>query len=309
MSNTPDKRPLGLPLSTVVLVAVAPLAAFVAGSAGLYPSLLDVLLALALGGASIFGVSAGYHRLVTHKAFETKAWVRTLLLLSGGMAWLGGPIEWAAVDRAHHRFADGKYDPHSPAVGERPLLSRVIHAHFGWRLTLNPRVLAPLVRDLEHLRAVDLWCRLMPLLSVLIVPAACGALLGGGLIGAVSSVVWAGLVRAAVVAHGFWLINSLGHLAGEREFDTPDESVSVAWLSGLTGGDSWHNFHHAFPQAARLGLTDPTASLIETLERRGLAWNLHRPAPDDVSAARLKVEAQPTAPQPREPGGPVSLDL
>lgn len=309
MTSTAARRSLDLPLSTAALVALAPLAAVVAGSAGLYPSLVDVLLALVLAGASIVGVSAGYHRLVTHQAFEAKTWVRTLLLLSGGMAWLGGPIDWAAVDRAHHRFADGKYDPHSPAAGDRPLLSRVVHAHFGWRFTLNPRLLAPLVRDLEHLRTLDFWCRLMPLASVLVIPAVLGTMLGGGLLGAVGTVVWAGLVRAAVVANAFWLINSLGHVAGEREFDTTDESVSVPWLSGLTGGDSWHNFHHAFPQAARLGLTDPTASLVEMLERRGLVWNVNRPAADDIAAARLRVELPNSAPPPRDPSGSVTFDL
>lgn len=305
MTPSDVKRPLGLPLSTAVIVFVAPLVAVVASAAGLYPSLVDALLALVLGGLSVVGVSAGYHRLVTHQAFKCKAPLRSILLLMGGLAWLGGPIEWAAVDRAHHRFADGQYDPHSPAYGTRPHLSRLAHAHFGWRFTFNPNLLRPLVRDLDSLRTLDVWCKVMPLLGVMVMPAAVGAAVGG-LRGALGAVVWAGLVRTAVVAHSFWLINSLGHLSGEREFDTPDESVAVPWLSGLTGGDSWHNFHHAFPTAARLGLTDPAGALIEFLERRGFAWDVSTPAPEDVTAARIPIELPV---QPRRDDGPVRMDL
>jgi len=81
-----------------------------------------------------------------------------------------------------------------------------------------------------------------------------------------------------------WSINSICHFFGKRRFDIEDKSTNVAWLSLVTFGESWHHNHHAFPRSARQGLgrweLDPSAMLIWSLEKVGIATNVVRIAPE-----------------------------
>jgi stearoyl-CoA desaturase (delta-9 desaturase) len=42
---------------------------------------------------------------------------------------------------------------------------------------------------------------------------------------------------------------------GSRRFETKDDSRNSWWVALLTGGEGWHNNHHAHPVSARHGLT------------------------------------------------------
>jgi stearoyl-CoA desaturase (delta-9 desaturase) len=71
---------------------------------------------------------------------------------------------------------------------------------------------------------------------------------------------------------------------GRRDFDTDDESRNVGWVALLTFGEGWHNNHHAFPSSAVQGLKrrqiDPSAAVIWTMEKLGLAWDVVRIPPE-----------------------------
>jgi stearoyl-CoA desaturase (delta-9 desaturase) len=95
-------------------------------------------------------------------------------------------------------------------------------------------------------------------------------------------------VRIFVLHHVTYSINSLCHMFGRRPFDTDDESRNLAWLALPTFGEAWHNNHHAFPTSAVHGLRrfqpDPSAAVIWTLEKLGLAWDVVRIAPERQAA-------------------------
>ncbi len=91
-------------------------------------------------------------------------------------------------------------------------------------------------------------------------------------------------MRVFLVHHVTWSVNSVCHFLGNRRFETDDQSTNVFWLALPSFGESWHHNHHAFPRSATHGLRrwelDPSAALIWTLEKLGIAKNVVRITPE-----------------------------
>jgi stearoyl-CoA desaturase (delta-9 desaturase) len=211
------------------------------------------------------GITVGFHRLLTHRAFETTPAIRALLVICGCMAIEGPPIEWVANHRKHHTYSDEEGDPHSPHVNFAGGMAN--EARYA------PDLLAdPVVRFVDRTFAV--W-----VLAGLAIPFGLGwALTGGTIDGALTGLLWGGAVRVLVLHHVTFSINSLCHYFGNRDFETTDHSTNLAWLAPLSFGESWHNNHHAFPRSAVHGLgrrqLDLSGLLINGLAKVGLAWDL-----------------------------------
>ena len=77
----------------------------------------DLVIFAVMYVLSAFGVTVGFHRLLTHRAFETLPWMRYALAIMGSMSLQGPVLDWVADHRKHHTFADEEGDPHSPHVG------------------------------------------------------------------------------------------------------------------------------------------------------------------------------------------------
>jgi stearoyl-CoA desaturase (Delta-9 desaturase) len=241
--------------------------------------------------ATAMGVTVGFHRHLTHRAFKCKRWVRGALAILGSAAIEGPVTAWVADHRKHHAFSDKDGDPHSPHVdhghGWRGALKGLWHAHVGWLFIHeqrgNKQRYAPDLLDDPLIRFVDrtfvLWVTLG-----LLVPFGLGWLIGGSLTTALTGLLWGGLVRMLVVHHVTYSINSLCHFFGRRDFDTDDQSRNLFWLAPFTFGEAWHNNHHAFPTSAAHGLKrwqfDPSAIAIRLLEATGLAWDVVRISPE-----------------------------
>jgi stearoyl-CoA desaturase (Delta-9 desaturase) len=233
------------------------------------------------------GVTVGFHRLFTHRAFATKSWVRGLFAAAGSVAIEGPVISWVADHRKHHAFADQPGDPHSPhvdhGVGWRGALRGLAHAHMGWLFLHNQRgarkryapdlIADPVVSFVD--RTFVFWA-----LGGLGAAFGLGWLIGGTFTAALTGLLWGGAVRLLVLHHVTYSINSLCHFFGRKRFDTGDESRNLAWLSLFSFGESWHNNHHAFPTSATHGLRwwelDIASLVIRGLERVGLAWDVVR---------------------------------
>jgi stearoyl-CoA desaturase (Delta-9 desaturase) len=237
--------------------------------------------------ATGLGVTVGFHRHLTHRAFKAKRWVRGTLAILGSAAIEGPVISWVADHRKHHAFSDREGDPHSPHVdhghGWRGALKGLWHAHVGWLFIhthrgRKERYAPDLVRD-----PLISWVDRTFLLWVgvgLLVPFALGYVIGGSLHAALTGLLWGGAVRMLVVHHVTYSINSLCHFFGRRAYNTGDESRNLLWLAPFTFGESWHNNHHAFPTSYRHGLRswqlDISAGVIWLLEKTGLAWDVVR---------------------------------
>ncbi len=237
------------------------------------------------------GITVGYHRLFTHRSFETYRFVRYTFAVLGQMAVEGDVVTWVADHRKHHQFSDQEGDPHSPhaGYGSGPLeaLKGLWHAHTGWMFSAAGRAdRARYAKDLVQDRGLRVIARLfVPMvLFSLLVPGLVGWALIGGWYGFLAGFVWGGAVRIFLLHHVTFSINSICHFVGRRRFASNDESRNVWWLSWISFGESWHNNHHAFPTSAFHGLRklelDPGGIVIWTLEKCGLAWRVVRIAPE-----------------------------
>ena len=284
---------IGVPLPLVGLIA----AIVLLWDRAVGPLELGLLVGLYL--LTALGVTLGYHRMFTHRAFESSRAFRAIVAVLGSMAVQGSVITWVADHRKHHTFTDQAGDPHSPHLagpGFWGAVKGLWHAHVGWLFetvgTAERERFAPdLLRD-RVLKVVDklffLWVGLS-----LAIPFALGWLLGGGLGAALTALLWGGFVRVFLLHHVTWSINSVCHFFGRKRFDIEDESRNVFWLAPLSMGEAWHHNHHAFPTSAFHGLSpwervaDPTGLLIALLEKLGIIWNVVRISPERQKAKAL----------------------
>jgi stearoyl-CoA desaturase (Delta-9 desaturase) len=235
------------------------------------------------------GVTVGYHRLFTHRAFQTKQWVRWTFAILGSMAVEGPVLAWVADHRKHHQFSDVEGDPHSPHLGTGngffAAAKDLFHAHVGWLFVHEGRAeIKKYVPDLIAERGMKTINKLfwVWLLISLVVPAGIGFAIAGTWQGALTALLWGGAIRIFLLHHVTFSINSICHFWGRRNFKSSDESRNVWLLSLISFGESWHNNHHAFPSSAFHGLRrfeaalDPGGWVITGLEKLGLAWKVVR---------------------------------
>ncbi len=241
------------------------------------------------------GITVGFHRLLTHRAFQTHAWLERTFAVLGSLSVQGSVMDWVADHRKHHAHTDREGDPHSPHVGHGSGLPGLWHAHVGWLLETQGQAdwkrYAPELYEDPAMRRIG---RRFPLLVAvsLLAPTLAGYVLHGfTLSGAAQGLVWGGLVRIFFVHHITWSVNSVCHFFGSRRFDIEDHSTNVGWLALVSLGESWHHNHHAFPRSAYHGLRwwelDPSGLIISGMERVGLAWNVVRITPERQRARIL----------------------
>ncbi len=248
------------------------------------------------------GITVGYHRLLTHRAFQTHKPVEYGFAVVGSMALQGGVLDWVADHRKHHAHTDEEGDPHSPHVGHGSGLAGLWHAHTGWLFETHGQAdWKRYAKELYEDGTMKRINRLFPLWAYLsiAIPTALGFVLHGfTLEGAIRGLIWGGLVRAFFLHHITWSINSVCHYFGRRRFALEDHSTNVAWLALPSLGEAWHHNHHAFPRSAAHGLrrweVDVSALVIRGMEKVGLAWNVVQITPER-QAAKAAEQREPVA--------------
>jgi stearoyl-CoA desaturase (Delta-9 desaturase) len=234
-----------------------------------------------------FGITAGYHRLFAHRAYEATLTLRYILLTLAAGAVQGSAKWWARGHRAHHRYTDTDLDPYNAHKG-------MFYAHIGW-LIFKPRRRPGVadVTDLHHDPTIQWQHRnylsLAFLMSFIVPTLFCGLIWGdyrGGYF-------FAGVLRLVIVHHTTFCVNSLAHFLGDAPFDdrhTPRDHFVTALV---TLGEGYHNFHHEFPSDYRNALKwfqyDPTKLLILLFYRLGLASNLKEFPQNEIHKGRYTM--------------------
>ncbi len=246
----------------------------------------ELILFLVFSLLTGVGTGVGFHRLLTHRSFETRPSIRAFFIILGTMAIPTRPIDFAANHLKHHAFADREGDPHSPLDG-------FVHAHIGWVLKApeadRERYGKKLLQDPVVLfveRTTLLWFFLGLLIPYLI----------AGWPG----LIWGGLIRYGYHNHVTFSVNSICHTFGSRPFNTPDRSRNN-WLIGLLAfGEGWHNNHHAFPAMAYHGIGwrqfDLNSLVIRSLVALHLAWNVKQPSPELLSRRQQRLSGAVATP-------------
>ena len=229
---------------------------------------------------------------------------RAVLAIAGSMSFEGDVIGWVAIHRRHHAFTDRPGDPHSPYRYGTSLpgqLRGLAHAHVGWLLRDDPTPAARYAPDMAADPAMRAISAAFPALCAvsLGLPSVAGWAIGGWH-GALTALLWAGLVRMALLHHVTWSVNSVCHMFGRRPSATKDQSRNFAALAIVSFGESWHNFHHAHPASARHGAgkrqIDSSAWIIRQFERIGWATKVRWPAMS-VTSVSGEMVASSAAPK------------
>jgi stearoyl-CoA desaturase (delta-9 desaturase) len=242
------------------------------------------------------GVTVGFHRYFTHRAFRARQWLRVTLAVVGSMAIQGSVIQWVSDHRKHHRFSDREGDPHSPWRYGRSfgaIAKGFFYSHLGWLFdwekTSEKRYAPELLGD-RVIRWVSTTFPLWVAVSM-VVPPLVGGLWSWSWWGALTAFFWGSLVRVGLLHHVTFAINSVCHIKGRRPFKTRDRSQNVWWLALPSLGESWHNFHHAEPTSARHGVRrleiDTSAMVIKLMEK--LRWVHDVRWPDAGVVARRRL--------------------
>jgi stearoyl-CoA desaturase (delta-9 desaturase) len=220
------------------------------------------------------GITVGYHRLISHRSFECTRWVKACLLVAGGWALENSALRWCADHIRHHARCDQAEDPYNALRG-------FWYSHCGWIFEKSPyreeKYESRLCKD-----PLIMWQHryYIPIvLSGLVLPFMIG-LLNDGLMGGVSCFLLAGVARTFLVLNSTFCINSICHLWGEQPHGTGDSSRDSWWISLVTFGEGYHNYHHTYLRDYRNGSAwynfDPSKWLIFTLSKLGLVYNLQR---------------------------------
>lgn len=232
----------------------------------------------------MFGITAGYHRLLAHRSFKTSRQFQFVLALFGVLAGQNGPLWWISHHRYHHRHSDREKDLHSPTHG-------FFWSHMGWLFSPGcVQARLNLVPDLAAMWELVLLERASWLVNV-----TCGALLyfageawhaadPDAQINGLQLVFWGAIASKVCVYHAVWSANSICHCLGQRRYTTRDNSRNNVVVALLTFGDGWHNNHHYLPNSARHGFCwwelDINFMVLSLLSRLGIVWDLRLPAPD-----------------------------
>jgi len=247
---------------------------------------------LCAGGVIIFGVlgiTVCYHRLLTHRSFKCPKWLEHTLAVVGLLNMQDAPARWVAVHRRHHEHADEELDPHTPARS-------FFWSHVGWLLVDQPdltrfgiyeRYAKDILRDRFYVqleRHIG-WIMLASWVAFYFAGFSAELMLRGSIVDAAqfgsSVLVWGVFVRTVVTWHISWSVNSVTHRFGYRNYETDEGSRNSILISILSGGEGWHNNHHADPRSANFGHrrweVDIGYLFIRLLEKLGLASDIIEP--------------------------------
>jgi stearoyl-CoA desaturase (delta-9 desaturase) len=233
------------------------------------------------------GITAGYHRLFAHRAYEARLSLKYFLLIMGAGSVQGSAQWWARGHRAHHRYTDTDLDPYSAHKG-------MFYSHIGW-LIFKPRRkpgvadVTDLTRDpsvqWQHRNYLSLAFFMSFVLPTLVCGLGWGDYRGGYF--------FAGVLRLVFVHHSTFCVNSLAHYLGDAPFDdrhTPRDHFITALV---TLGEGYHNFHHEFPSDYRNALKwfqyDPTKLLISFFKKLNLAYNLKEFPNNEIDKGRYTM--------------------
>ena len=240
-----------------------------------YRLLGEVMLALQLIG--MLGITAGAHRLWSHKSFTAIAPVRFIFMLANSAAHQGSIYHWVRDHRMHHRHTDTELDPHSIEYG-------FMYSHMGWlffRRTDKFRASAREIQmgDMENDSIVMFQHRNYFVLSNLfcfVLPTLYGYYAWDSLwIG----YFYFGVVRWIVLLHATWCVNSVAHMWGTTPYNERLSSRQNTFTSLVSSGEGWHNYHHAYPYDYRASEFNwhsewnPTTLLLDGLALVGCVSN------------------------------------
>ncbi|XP_028989470.1 acyl-CoA desaturase [Betta splendens] len=241
---------------------------------------------------SALGITAGVHRLWSHRSYKASLPLRIFLAIGNSMAFQNDIFEWARDHRVHHKYSETDADPHNASRG-------FFFAHIGWLLVRKHPDVIEKGRKLElsdlladkvvmfqrkyYKPSVLLMCFFVPTFVpwylwdespwvAYFVPA---------------------LLRYTLVLNASWLVNSAAHMWGNRPYDKSINPRENKFVTFSAIGEGFHNYHHTFPYdyatsefGCKLNLT---TCFIDLMCLLGLARDRKRVSHEIVQARRQRT--------------------
>jgi stearoyl-CoA desaturase (Delta-9 desaturase) len=239
-------------------------------------------------GVSSLGITAGYHRLWAHRAYEATVPLKILLMIMGTFAVQNSILYWGSGHRTHHRHVDDiEKDPYSIQNG-------FWYAHMGWMLRDYPAAEPNYKNAPDLLNDKVVMFQHKYYVPMVIVVHSAILLPIGWAVGDIGGVLLlGGLMRLILSHHVTFFINSLCHMWGKRPYTDENTARDNFWLAIATWGEGYHNYHHIFQYDYRNGVKwwqyDPTKWLIWSFSKLGLAKNLRRIPSFNIKKAELAM--------------------
>ena len=234
-------------------------------------------------------ITAGYHRLFSHRTHKAAWPLRLFYALFGAGAFQNSAIKWCSDHRRHHLVTDTDDDPYS-------VLKGFFWAHIGWVMVAQEEERVEKVDDLQAdpiLAFQDRHIFLIGFLVGMVLPGVAGWFFLGGLAGFMGGFIWGGLFRVVIVHHATFLINSAAHTWGTQPYSTANTSRDSPFLSLLTYGEGYHNFHHTFQADYRNGHKwhhwDPTKWWIKGFSFIKMTSGLHKIPDKTIESRKMKT--------------------
>jgi len=269
------------------LLVITPIIAVI-GIFTVRPAIPTIILAVIYYFFTGLGITGGYHRLWSHRAFEASWGVRMMLALGGAGAFQGSAKWWCRNHRAHHRYTDTDKDPYNAKKG-------FWYSHMGWMLVKqNAKNIGYAdITDLQKDPMIQ-WQHnyYLPIALTVgfVIPTAIASLWGDALGG----FFYASVMRMVFVHHATFFVNSLAHYLGDKTFSDHHTAFDSFITAILTLGEGYHNYHHEFPQDYRNGIKffhyDPTKWLIKFLSFLHLTYNMKLMTTSEIEKARLQMK-------------------
>ncbi|CAH1135045.1 unnamed protein product [Ceutorhynchus assimilis] len=236
-----------------------------------------VVWTLFVAWSSGIGVTTGAHRLFCHRSYKATFATRLMLILFHTLAGQNCLYIWVRDHRQHHKYSDTDADPHNAHRG-------FFFSHVGWLMSRkHPAVISKgKAIDMSDLEADWLVMfqkehyKTLYLIFAILLPSVVPVYYW-------NETWWnafftAYLFRSVLVLNCTWSVNSAAHLWGNQPFDKYMMPVESGFVSMVSVGEGWHNYHHAFPwdyRAAEFGSKYSISTLvIDALASCGFAYDL-----------------------------------
>lgn len=275
---------LVLIITPILACTLVPLYGFYVGF-----DLFDWGVCMLFATLTLHSISAGYHRLWSHKTFQAHVFIRVFYAIWGACALQNSILNWASDHRNHHKFVDDKdRDPYAASRG-------FWFSHIGWMIRRYESGKDDFsnVKDLAR-DPIIMWQHKYYIEIALVMNIAFPLLIGYLFSSALGVLLLAGLLRVVVIHHFTFFINSLAHIWGSQPYSDQNSSRDNLILALLTFGEGYHNYHHSFQGDYRNGVRwwhfDPSKWIIKTFSFIGLTSRLKKSSQFHIEKAALAMQ-------------------
>lgn len=263
--------------------------AYVAAVHAKWNTLIFTLVYLFCSGLS---VTAGSHRLWSHRSYKAKLPLRILLMVFNCMAGQNDIYDWVRDHRVHHKYSETDADPHNVKRG-------FFFAHVGWLMCKkHPEV----TRKGKEIDCSDVYndpvVRFqmryhipMTILLCFVVPTMIPYRFFGE--SRWNAFFVAAILRWVFQLNGTWLVNSAAHMWGQKPYDKFISPAENMFVSFLAIGEGFHNYHHTFPwdySTSELGWKMNFSTMfIDFMAKVGWAYDLKKPTEEMVLKRAMRT--------------------